>query len=72
MMQRHKVPRAILEPLARSQQDSCLYVWVLCGARRYTREERERLEACMSAPQQGPVVWSKLVHRVVDAIDIPD
>ena len=25
MMQRHKVPRAILEPLAHSQQDSCLY-----------------------------------------------
>ena len=40
MMQRHKVPRAILEPQARTQKDNCLYVWVLCGTRRYTQDER--------------------------------
>ena len=70
MLQRHMIPRAILEQYARTQADECLYVWQLCGSRRYERDERVCLETCSSTPQHGPVVWSKLQRRVPEAIDI--
>ena len=50
-LQRQKIPRVILEPLAFKQEDGCFYLWVLCGSRRYTQDERRQLETCTCGPR---------------------
>ena len=70
MMLRHRIPATCLIHLARTQPNDCLYAWTLRGSRRYTEEERVRIEESVAGKRRGPVIWTTLVPRAVDSIDV--